>query len=257
MFYGNFQGENGQRFKDALALLRTCFGEVYANDNLIALQRSAGFRRDPAFVEAVRKHAATEQERSLLWRLHTQIWCARHALDLDGDFVECGVYTGYCMGVMADYLGFGASGRQMYLYDTFEGIPEAYNSEGRSNRVYAEQNAANPDTIHDIARDRFAALPNVHLVRGIVPDTFAEACPDRIAFLHVDMNSAASEIAALEVLFDRVVAGGFILFDDYGWSGYRAQKEAEDVWLAARGHFVLELPTGQGLCLKRPDPEAD
>ena len=41
-----------------------------------------------------------------------------------------------------------------------------------------------------------------------------------------------------------------MVLDDYGWRGYRAQKLAEDPWLAARGYQVLELPTGQGLLFK-------
>jgi len=52
------------------------------------------------------------------------------------------------------------------------------------------------------------------------------------------------------MLFDRVVPGGAIVFDDYGWNGYRPQKDAEDAFLAARGYSVLELPTGQGLLIK-------
>ena len=36
------------------------------------------------------------------------------------------------------------------------------------------------------------------VVRGIVPDSFAQAVPEKIAFLHIDMNSSKAEIAALE-----------------------------------------------------------
>lgn len=250
MFYGNFKDGRGEVFRKALADLTEIFGSVYANDNLIGLQRSAGFRQDQKFQEAVRRHARTQQEFSLLWRLHTLCWAAGQALTLDGDFVECGVLTGYSMGVVADYVDFVHSGRRMYLYDTFEGIPEAYNSEKRSNAVIESMNAQEGETVYDVARLRFADLPNVQLVRGIVPDTFAEACPERIAFLHIDMNSAASEIAALVALFDRVVPGGYIVFDDYGWTGYRAQKDAEDRWFAERGHKILELPTGQGMVIR-------
>jgi hypothetical protein len=43
-----------------------------------------------------------------------------------------------------------------------------------------------------------------------------------------------------------------IVFDDYGWTGYVRQKESEDAWMAARGHSILEVPTGQGLVIKKP-----
>jgi predicted O-methyltransferase YrrM len=79
----------------------------------------------------------------------------------------------------------------------------------------------------------------------------AEVAPARIAFLHMDLNSPAAEVATLEILFDRVTPGGVIVFDDYGWHQFRRQKEAHDAFMAARGYHVLELPTGQGMVVKR------
>ena len=78
-----------------------------------------------------------------------------------------------------------------------------------------------------------------------------EIAPRHIAFLHVDMNNAEAERSALDVLFDRISPGGIIVFDDYGWSAYRAQKLAADEFMRARNLAVLELPTGQGLVVKR------
>ena len=54
----------------------------------------------------------------------------------------------------------------------------------------------------------------------------------------------------LEVLFERISPGGMVVFDDYGWAGYRDQKLAVDEFMRDRGHAVLELPTGQGLILR-------
>jgi hypothetical protein len=51
-------------------------------------------------------------------------------------------------------------------------------------------------------------------------------------------------------LFDRVVPGAAIVFDDYGWRVFRRQKEAADAFMGARGLEVLELPSGQGLVVK-------
>ena len=79
-----------------------------------------------------------------------------------------------------------------------------------------------------------------------------ENAPGRIAFLHIDMNNAAAEVAALDVLFDRVSPGGVVVLDDYGWIGHAAQHEAERAWFSARGYAVLELPTGQGIVVKSP-----
>lgn len=250
MFYGDFSGDKGAQFREAIALMQSIFGRVHAADNLITLGRSVGFSQDPDFATAMEQNAQTAQERSLAWRVHTLSWAAEQALHREGDFVECGVWKGFSFGVVTQYLNWAEVPKQLYLYDTFSGIPEAYNSEKRSNAVYEQQNAHDPDAIFKAAKARFEGMENVHLVRGTVPETFSEVCPEKIAMLHLDMNSAASEIAALEVLWDRLVPGGLIVFDDYGWASYGAQKSAEDAFMAERGHKIMELPTGQGLLLK-------
>lgn len=250
MFYGNFKGENAQRFREVLQTLKELFGPIYASDNLIGLQRAAGFREDAKFVETLKRNAQTQQEQSLAWRLHTLVWAAQNVLHLEGDFVECGVWKGFSFAFLTDYLGFAEIDKTLYLYDTFEGIPAAMNSENRSNAVYEKDIAQDPDAIYKTVQARFAEVPNTRIVRGMIPESFEQACPERIALLHIDLNSAASEIAALEALFDRMVPGGMILFDDYGWTGYAAQRHAENAFMAARQHTILELPTGQGLVIR-------
>ena len=250
MFYGKFNPQSRESFQKFLSELEPIFGRVYAQDNLIALQRSAGFLRDEKFRQALVNSAENTQERSLAWRLHTLTWAAQNCLRVDGDFVECGVYKGFSFAVITAFIQFETVPKQLYLYDTYGGIPEAYNSENRSNQVYEQDMADDVDAIYKPVCRRFKSYDNVQIVRGIVPDTFEQHCPEKIAFLHIDMNSAKSEMAVLNHLFDRVTPGGMIVFDDYGWSGYIQQKIAEDEFMAQRDHSILELPTGQGLLLK-------
>ncbi len=250
MFYGNFKGDRRERFDAALHTLNEVCGPMYAADNLIGLQRAAGFLKEEKFRDALNRNAQNQQEKSLAWRLHTLVWAAQNVRHLSGDFVECGVWKGFCFAFLTDYLSFADLDRHLYLFDTFEGIPEALNSEQRSNDIYKAETADDPDAIYNSVRNRFASVPNTHIVRGIVPDSFDQDCPEQIALLHLDMNSAASEIAALDALFDRIVPGGMIVFDDYGWTGYTAQRQAEDKFMRDRGHTILELPTGQGLVVR-------
>jgi predicted O-methyltransferase YrrM len=92
----------------------------------------------------------------------------------------------------------------------------------------------------------------VKLIKGLLPDSFIGQCPDKIAYLHIDLNSAKYEVEVLDVLFDRVVSGGMIILDDYEWAGiYRTQKIAEDSWFDERQYRVIPIPTGQGLLIKR------
>ena len=78
-----------------------------------------------------------------------------------------------------------------------------------------------------------------------------EGFPDSIAFCHIDMNHPAPEAGALREVLPRLSKGGAIIFDDYGWWWYSAQKRALDPIARSLGQEILELPTGQGLLIKR------
>ncbi len=70
--------------------------------------------------------------------------------------------------------------------------------------------------LHNAVLAKCRRYDNIHAVKGVVPDVLAQACPQEIAPLHLDMNAAQAEIGALDTLFDKVVPGGFIVFDDFG-----------------------------------------
>lgn len=86
-------------------------------------------------------------------------------------------------------------------------------------------------------------------MKGSVPDSFACGAPEKVAFLHLDLNSADAERGALEYLLPRMSKGGMVVLDDYGWSHYKAQKVVADEIFGARSIPIVELPTGQGLAI--------
>lgn len=235
---------NGPAFiaglQQAINMIRPQDG-IYCGDNLFAFGRNLGFLEDQAFMKAFEEHAKTPVERAVAWRMSTVLWGARNGLKLEGDFVECACYKGTTARIVCDAVNFGAHApRHYYLYDLFDHDPSLphHSMPEHSRKLYGE------------VCQRFAHLPNVTVTQGKVPEVLASVAPQKIAFLHLDLNHAAAEIGALEVLFDRLVPGAALILDDYGWLGYRAQKLAEDPWLERRGYRVLELPTGQGLVIK-------
>lgn len=234
---------------------------VFWGDRMLTLDKAAGFFDEESFkrsYEAIRGshiYDSYSSPQTIAWRLHTLVWAARSAIAHEGDLVECGVFKGDMSWVVATILGDKIADRTFYLYDSFEGFSPTLSSVAdypddpgflaMASKVYGD-----PQIYETVIR-KFAAMPHVKVVRGFVPDAFKIAMPERIAFLHVDLNSPAAEIAVLERLFDRVVSGGYIVFDDYGWKPFKKQRDAENQFMAARGHFILELPTGQGLVIKR------
>ena len=248
MFYG-VPPDRVRDLEQALATIADIYkGQYYANDMLICLWRNLSFRNDQKFMSSFSDSVTNDQERSLFWRLHTLAWAARNALNVDGDFVECGVLTGFCSEVIFKYLDFQDLSRLAYLYDTFAGLPEKTSTaEERRNWDYTKMDS---EAVYAAVRAKFSKYGNVKIIRGIVPDSFEEAVPEKIAFLHIDMNSEKAEMLALEHLFSRVSPGGFIVFDDFGWACNVNQMSAELAFMTERGYQVLELPTGQGIVIK-------
>jgi O-methyltransferase len=229
--------------KAAIKAIRIAFGEkqVFAADNLITLRRNLGFIEEPNFRKAVDKNA-DPGELTIIWRSHVVCWAAKSCLSLPGDFVECGVYKGYTSSVVVDYTDFKSQPKKFYLYDLFEHVDDP---------GYGHSFPFLKPGLIDKVKDRFADTPNVKIVVGKVPEVFEVASPSQVAFMHIDMNNDIAERSALEGLWDRVVIGGMVIFDDYGWQAYRPQKVAIDDFFSTRNHEVVELPTGQGLVIKR------
>jgi hypothetical protein len=228
---------------------------AFMGDRLITFDKSVAFMEDPKFLGALERCAVSDEERGRVWRIHTLIWAARNAIGLDGDFVECGVFEGFMSAMVADYMDFETLNKTFYLYDTFEGFSEKYSSPAdfpgqESFYQFANTEYGKPGLFEGVT-DRFEKYDNVKVIKGVVPDILHEDSPQKIAYLHIDLNSPRAERGALDVLYDRVLPGGIIIFDDYGWSTYRKQMDSADAFMAEHGYPILELPTGQGLMVKR------
>jgi len=214
---------------------------VHFADNFFTWGRNNSMMDDQAFVASWDQNVESNADRAIVWRRYVLACAAYHCLHLDADFVECGCYTGVGVKTVVDYLGGEAFPRQFWAYDLFE------HDEAMGHHAMPEHG---PD-LELRVRKKFERYPQVKVFKGAIPEVFVGQSPDSIAYLHIDLNEAPAEIASLESLFDRVVAGGIVVLDDYEWCAYRSQKLAEDDWFEARQYRVMPLPTGQGLVFKR------
>jgi hypothetical protein len=184
------------------------------------------------------------------WRVHVGLWAATHASKLPGDFVECGVNKGFLSSAIMNYLDWNSCGKSFYLFDTYQGIDERYLNEEERSKGRSEFSRRNYTSCYEETRANFSEFKNVHLVRGSVPETLPQPNIRNVAYLSLDMNCAAPEIAAANYFWDKLVTGAIILLDDYGFRGYEEQRKAFDRFAVERGIEILSLPTGQGLILK-------
>lgn len=229
----------------------------YNSDGLAVWTKNVSFLREPAFVRAYQiginsghKFGKTGSEDvHIEWRVHVACWTAWHAKQLPGSFVECGVNTGIYSLAVCNYIDFNSTGKDFFLFDTFEGIPEEQMTEReRDDRIRENQELYGE--VYDIARRNFAPFPRAKLIRGMVPATLGSVAIDEVCCLSLDMNIVEPEIAAIEYFWDKLVRGAPVLLDDCGWLHYSLQKEEMDKFASKKGIKILTMPTGQGLFFK-------
>lgn len=213
---------------------------TYNGDGLLTVH-NCDFLDEPRFRAAYAKGLELlpdgPNRTDIRWRAHMCCWAATRALQLEGDFVECGVWYGILSRTIAEYTSFASQQRNFYLVDTFGSLDtpglDQYNRD-----------------VYDIVQRRFSGFPNVHLVRGKVPEILPAIPSRRIAYLSIDMNGVEPERAALGYFYDKVVTGGVIYLDDYGWKGFEGQKEMMDGFFADKPEKILQTPSGQGVVIK-------
>ncbi len=197
---------------------------------------------DPAFAplyEACRHATMTSVER--LYALYKAVeYVARH--DIPGDFVECGVWRGGSVMMMALALRqFDAVGRRLHCFDTFEGMTapgpqdirhdtgEAVASILARTRRSEESDVWAMAPLEVVRRNLAATGYPPELIAfhaGPVERTLPAAAPDAIALLRLDTDWYESTKHELVHLWPRLAAGGVLIIDDYGF--FRGARQATD-----------------------------
>ena len=192
------------------------------------------------FIEIVSPFTMTSVER--IGALYDSLEYIR-ANNIQGDFVECGVWKGgNILGIM-EYLAFHKmTDRKVFLYDTFEGMtpPEDIDKDlnGRkAESILEDVMCISPiDEVREtILRSSFP-MANVTFVVGDVCKTLDSADhlhKNNLALLRLDTDWYASTKKEMEVLYPKLNFGGVLIVDDYGhWKG---SKTAVDEYFEGQG----------------------
>jgi len=167
-------------------------------------------------------------------------YCVRRGLS--GAFAECGVWRGgSVLAMLLTLQDLGEQQRDVYLYDTFEGMTaptehdisdldppalKTWSEAERENRTPWEQlftpEVFNEDSVRGLLIDSGYPADRLHFVRGPVEQTLPDNAPDELALLRLDTDWYESTRHELRHLFPRLTPGGVLLIDDYGhWQGAR------------------------------------
>lgn len=193
-------------------------------------------------LELSRRYTMTSVERMYaLYKAIEYIECAR----IPGAIVECGVWRGgSIMVALATLKALGDTDRDVYLFDTFEGLPRpdadkdvdvlgnrAFDGwlphargDTQSNWAYASLN----DVRQNVALTGYP-MERIHFVKGMVEDMLPASAPDTIALCRLDTDWYASTRHEMIHLFPRIGVGGVLIIDDYGH--FQGARQAVDEYL--------------------------
>lgn len=162
--------------------------------------------------------------------------------NVPGSFAECGVWRGgSVMAMILRLQQLGVNDRDIYLFDTFEGMTEPTESDtsrfdGAAMTTWKETQASgekawgalfNSERFNenDVRNNLLATgypAERLHFVRGKVEDTIPQHAPAQIALLRLDTDWYESTRHELIHLWPRLSQHGVMIVDDYGhWDGCR------------------------------------
>ena len=175
-------------------------------------------------------------------------YCERRGIP--GAFAECGVWRGgSILAMILTLQSIGSDDRDIYLYDTFEGMtaptehdvspldPPALatweDAAGSGERPWAElfsPDVFDEETVRETVLSTGYPPARVHFVKGPVEETLPGRRPDDLALLRLDTDWYESTLHELTHLFPRLASAGVLIVDDYGhWQG---AKRAVDEYFA-------------------------
>ncbi len=177
-------------------------------------------------------------------RLRALVDAVRHcvAAELPGAFAECGVWRGGSVLAMISTLqDLGIDDRDIYLYDTFEGMTEptehdvsdldppaletwreAERDDGRAWSELFDAGTFNEDAVRELLGSTGYPAERLHFVRGPVEETIPANAPEQLALARLDTDWYESTLHEMQHLYPRLVSGGVLIIDDYGhWQGAR------------------------------------
>ena len=161
---------------------------------------------------------------------------------IPGSIVECGVWRGGSMMCVAyTLLNLGVTDRDLYLFDTYEGMPPPdevdvlYDGTPAANVLATSKKtslywayAALEEVRRNMSRTGYPP-ERLHFVQGKVEDTIPAQAPDDIALLRLDTDWYSSTLHELTHLYPRLHRNGALIIDDYGW--WQGARQAVDEYL--------------------------
>ncbi|MBK7558791.1 MAG: class I SAM-dependent methyltransferase [Chitinophagaceae bacterium] len=175
-----------------------------------------------------------------------ELWqIASRLKDQKAAIIEVGVWRGGTAALLAKA---NRDNSPVYLCDTFEGVAKA----GEKDNQY--KGGEHADTSVDMVQQLMQQLEvtDYHILKGIFPDVTAELFQDKtfkICHIDVDVYESAKDI--FNWVWERMIVGGVVVFDDYGFAACAGITQlVNELAAAIPNAFFVHNINGHGLLIK-------
>ncbi len=226
-----------RRVKKELARISAnLFGDHYLGDDCKIWREDINFRSD---FKRLSPHNVYSEERKYTLREF-----ARYTEHLSGAMAECGCYT----GVSAYFLAQSSPSTPLYLFDSFEGLSQPSDSDLAPDDMQSWR-AGDLSTTTEALQENLSQFPNINIMKGWIPERFPEIENLQFRLIHIDVDLYQPTLDSLSFFYPRMVPGGVIIMDDYGFLNCPGANRAAHEFMSDKADHIIHLTTGQGVII--------
>lgn len=198
----NLQQTREELKKNGFALIK------YSHDHVHSYPYDAPWLEDTEFCklfEIIKNNTLIDRVRCY------SIYCLAYQVrDLSGEVLEVGVWRGGSAGILTTCL----PKKTIFLADTFDGVVKSSEWEHYQNGVHKDTNLNLVEQFLQFS----LGVNNYHVLEGVFPDqTESYIMGNQWSFVHIDVDVYLSAKGVFYSIWDSVVPGGIVVFDDYGF----------------------------------------
>lgn len=237
-----------ERKKLLNTLRETKFSQIdpgISHRQIIPFASYAPWEDDAAFTEVYKiicDHTLVDKYRCYeLWSIAQQLQ------EANGDILEVGVWRGGTAGILACANKSGKG--SLYFADTFKGVVKA----GPQDTLYKGGEHANTSVEIVVQLLDRLKVKDYRFLTGIFPDDFKNFPSAAIKICHIDVDTYLSAKEVVDFIWPKLVTGGMIIFDDYGFFGCEGVTRYVNKLKLPGARFVYNL-NGHALLIKYSTP---
>ena len=151
--------------------------------------------------------------------------------NIEGDFIETGVWRGGASIFMAGLNKFYNLHRKVYVADSFEGLPPPNSLYPQDASSYLHEWSILSVSLDEVKSNfnKYNLLEeNVVFIKGFFETSLKNVNFDKISLLRLDGDMYSSTIEVLNEMYYKVSIGGYIIIDDYGCTAVSCKEAVDD-----------------------------